>query len=96
MTSFLTWPPREGEKLRNRLEGALGRRALKGGSTMSAKDKHLLDDLKSSVPKEGDTLEVELPDQDLDAVSGGLEPVQGDNCLCMCGSGGGCSGSGSG
>jgi len=63
---------------------------------VSERDKHLLDELKSSVPKEGEPLDVEIPENDLDNVSGGLEPLQSDNCLCMCGSGGGCGGSGSG
>jgi hypothetical protein len=62
---------------------------------MSNKDKHLLDELRSAVPK-GDALDVEIPEEDLDAVSGGVTPLQSDNCLCMCGSGGGCGGSGSG
>ena len=61
-----------------------------------------LNELKKAVPTEkGDTFDVEIPEKDLDAVSGGMANESdiapaGDLCMCKCGTASTCGGGGGG
>lgn len=73
---------------------------------MSDKEKRVIHEMKTSVPKEtakGDPFKVEnteLTEKDLETASGGVgeafQPLQPDVCACLCGQGTGCSGGGGG
>jgi len=68
---------------------------------MSDKDRKL-NELKGAVPKEkDDAFDLEIPDKDLDTVSGGMVNESdiapaGDLCMCKCGTAATCGGGGGG